>query len=78
MTHSLGLRCTRRRGRRRRQQGVVMIEQIAPDQQGIDAHGGRGSIAHLGARERVKPPQGDGPLYALGELDHKTVGGLAP
>ena len=53
-----------------------MIEQIAQSQKGIDAHGGLGSIAHLGARERVKHPRGHGKLYAIGELDHKTVGSL--
>jgi hypothetical protein len=55
-----------------------MIEQIAQDQQGIDAHGGRGSIDDPGARERVKHPRGDSNLYAIGELDHQTVGGLVP
>ena len=62
MTYSFGLRCTRNRGLLRRQQGVVMIEQITQYQQGIDAHEGCGSIANLGARERVKHPRGEGNL----------------
>jgi hypothetical protein len=39
-----------------------MIEQSAQSQKGIDAHGGLGSIAHLGTRERVKHPRGTGNL----------------
>jgi len=39
-----------------------MIEQIAQSQKSIDAHGGLGSIAHLGTRERVKHPRGNGNL----------------
>lgn len=76
MTHSFGLRYTRSRGLLRRPQGGVRIEQLAQSQKGIDAHRGLGSIAHLGARERVKHPRGNGNLEAIGELDHTTVGGL--
>jgi hypothetical protein len=54
----------------------VRIEQSAQSQQGIDAHGGLESIAHLQTRERVKQPRGHGNLYAIGERDHTTVGGL--
>lgn len=62
MTHSFGWRYTRRRGLRRRPQGGVMSEQVAQSQQGIKAHRGLGSIAHLGARDRVKHPRGQGKL----------------
>ena len=62
MTHSFGLRYTRSRGLLRRQQGGVMIEPIAQSQKGIDAHRGLGSLAHLGARERIKHPRGNGHL----------------
>jgi hypothetical protein len=53
-----------------------MIEQVAQSQKGINARRGLGSLAHLGTRDRVKHPRGQGQLEAIGELDHKTVGGL--
>jgi hypothetical protein len=54
-------------------QGVVVIEEIAQGQEGIDAYAWRGSLSHLGTRQGIKHPRGEGHLDPIGELDNDTL-----
>jgi hypothetical protein len=51
----------------------VVIEEVAQRQQGVDAQARLGSVSHLGARQGIEHPRGNGNLYAIREFDHETV-----